>query len=101
LRHEASYQIARKVQLRVGKVRLFEYVVWGHTLPPSTEVDPIRGGFRIRIDQAALEKKRRAIAAHRSQTSGLIDDDPDGFRFTQSGLARFDLPYEFFLEGDA
>jgi LmbE family N-acetylglucosaminyl deacetylase len=99
--HEASYQIARKVQLRVGKVRLFEYVVWGHTLPPSTEVDPIRGGFRIRIDQAALEKKRRAIAAHRSQTSGLIDDDPDGFRFTQSGLARFDLPYEFFLEGDA
>jgi LmbE family N-acetylglucosaminyl deacetylase len=98
--HEASYQIARAVQRRFGKLRLFEYVVWGHTLPPSTEVDPI-GGFRVQVDQEALEKKRRAVAAHRSQTTSLIDDDPDGFRFTQSGLARFDLPYEFFFESDA
>jgi LmbE family N-acetylglucosaminyl deacetylase len=98
--HEASYQIACAVQRRTEEIRLFEYVVWGHTLPPSTEVDPI-GGFRIQIDQQALEKKRRAIAAHRSQTTNLIDDDPDGFRFTQSGLARFDLPYEFFFESDA
>jgi LmbE family N-acetylglucosaminyl deacetylase len=95
--HEASYQIARKAQRRVHEVRLFEYVVWGHTLPPSTEVDPIRSGFRLRID---LEKKRRAIAAHRSQTTDLIDDDPKGFRFAESGLARFDLPYEFFFESD-
>jgi LmbE family N-acetylglucosaminyl deacetylase len=99
--HEASCRIAREAQHRVGKLRLFEYVVWGHTLPASTEVDPIRGGFRIRIDEAALEKKRHAIAAHRSQTSDLIDDNPDGFRFTQSGLAHFDLPYEFFFESDA
>ena len=45
-----------------GELRLFEYVVWGHTLPPLTEVDPI-GGFRIQVDQKALEKKRSAIAA--------------------------------------
>ena len=99
--HEASYRIAREVQRRVGKVRLFEYVVWGHTLPPSTEVDPIRSGFRISIDQATMEKKRRAIAAHRSQTTALIDDDPSGFLFSQIDLAHFDLPYEFFLESDA
>jgi LmbE family N-acetylglucosaminyl deacetylase len=98
--HEASYRIARAVQRSSGELRLFEYVVWGHTLPPLTEVDPI-GGFRIQVDQKALEKKRRAIAAHRSQTTNLINDDPDGFRFTQSGLARFDLPYEFFFESDA
>jgi LmbE family N-acetylglucosaminyl deacetylase len=98
--HEASYRIAREVQRRVGELRLFEYVVWGPTLPPSTEVDTI-GGFRICIDHEALEKKRRAIAAHRSQTSDLIDDDPAGFRFAQSELGRFDLPYEFFFESDA
>jgi LmbE family N-acetylglucosaminyl deacetylase len=98
--HEASYRIARAVQRSSGELRLFEYVVWGHTLPPLTEVDPI-GGFRIQVDQKALEKKRRAIAAHRSQTTNLINDDPDGFRFTQGGLARFDLPYEFFFESDA
>jgi LmbE family N-acetylglucosaminyl deacetylase len=97
--HEASYQLARQVQRRVRELRLFEYVVWGPTLPPSTEVDTI-GGFRIRLNREALEKKRRAIAAHRSQTSNLIDDDPAGFRFTQSELGRFDLPYEFFFESD-
>jgi LmbE family N-acetylglucosaminyl deacetylase len=99
--HEASYQIAREVQRRVGGVRLFEYVVWGHTLPPSTEVDPIRSGFRISVDHDAHEMKRRAIAAHRSQTTALIDDDSVGFLFSQIDLAHFDLPYEFFLESDA
>ena len=99
--HEASYKIAREVQRRVGKVRLVEYVVWGHTLPPATEVDPARSGFRISVDHEAQEKKRRAIAAHRSQTTALIDDDPGGFLFSQIDLAHFDLPYEFFLESDA
>jgi LmbE family N-acetylglucosaminyl deacetylase len=98
--HQACYRIARAVQRRVEELRVFEYVVWGHTLPPLTEVDPI-SGFRIQIGKEALEKKRRAIAAHRSQTTDLIDDDPEGFRFTQSGLARFDLPYEFFFESGA
>ena len=65
------------------------------------EVDPIRSGFRIRIDHEAQEKKRRAIAAHRSQTTHLIDDDPAGFLFSQIDLAHFDLPHEFFLESAA
>ena len=99
--HEASYRIAREVQRRVGRVRLFEYVVWGHTLQPSTEVDPIRSGFRISIDHEAMERKRLAIAAHRSQTTALIDDDPGAFLLSQIDLAHFDLPYEFFLESDA
>jgi LmbE family N-acetylglucosaminyl deacetylase len=98
--HEASYRITREVQRRVGELRLFEYVVWGHRLPPSTEVDPI-SGFRIRIDDKVLQEKRRAIAAYRSQTTDLIDDDPAGFGFAENDLARFQLPYEFFLEADA
>jgi LmbE family N-acetylglucosaminyl deacetylase len=99
--HQASYQIARQVQSRVSKLKLFEYVVWGHTLPPSTEVGPIHTGFRIRIDEETLEKKRRAIAAHRSQTTNLIDDDPAGFLFAQIDRSPFDRRYEFFLESDA
>jgi LmbE family N-acetylglucosaminyl deacetylase len=98
--HQASYEIARQVQDRVGGLGLFEYVVWGHTLPPSAAVGPFRGGFKIRVDDEALRKKRRAIAAHRSQTSDLIDDDPDGFLFTQIDRAHFDRPYEFFLKSE-
>src|ERR1700683_1361707 len=33
-----------------------------------------------------------------SQTTDLINDDPNGFRLTDSDLARFDLPYESFFE---
>ena len=66
-----------------------------------TEVDPIRSGFRISIDDESQERKRRAIAAHRSQTSNLIADDPAGFLFSQIDLAHFDRPYEFFFESDA
>jgi hypothetical protein len=76
--HEASYRIARQVQRRVGEVRLFEYVVWGHALPPSTEVGPIQSGFRIRLDDETLEKKRRAIAAHpRRQAISSTTTPPD------------------------
>ena len=96
--HEASFRIAREVQRRVSEVRLFEYVVWGHTLAPSTEVGPIQSGFRICLDGETLERKRRAVAAYRSQTSDLIDDDPAGFLFSQIDRAHFNRPYEFFLE---
>jgi hypothetical protein len=36
---------------------------WGFDRSVTGEVEPIRGGFRILIDQDALEKKRCAIAA--------------------------------------
>jgi LmbE family N-acetylglucosaminyl deacetylase len=95
--HQASYWIARVVQQRVRELRLYEYTVWGSALPPATPVERSAEVFRIRIDPHQL-KKRRAIAAHRSQTTNLIRDDPHGFRLSASDLARFDLPYEFFFE---
>jgi LmbE family N-acetylglucosaminyl deacetylase len=97
--HQATYQLAREVQKRRSQLRLFEYVVWGAMLAPSSEVHPIKAGFRIYIGHV-IEKKRRAIASHRSQTTGLIDDDPEGFRLTLADLERFDLPYESFIECD-
>jgi LmbE family N-acetylglucosaminyl deacetylase len=95
--HQASYQIARGVQQQIPGLRLFEYTVWGWSLPPSTPVAPLTDGFRIRIDQQRA-RKQSAIAAHRSQTTELINDDPSGFRLTAADLARFDQPYEFYFE---
>jgi hypothetical protein len=46
-----------------------------------------------------LPAKRRAIAAHRSQTTDLIDDDPNGFRLPDEFLALFTRPFEVFLSG--
>lgn len=95
--HQASYKIARGVQNRVPHLRLFEYSVWGSALPPAMPIEEAFDGFRIDIaaDQA---RKRRAIAAHRSQTTDLIHDDPSAFRLSAEDLARFDLPYEVFFE---
>jgi hypothetical protein len=39
----------------------------------------------------------RAIAAHASQYSDLIADDPNGFRLPPELLSVIDLPYEVFL----
>ena len=43
-------------------------------------------------------RKRHAIQAHRSQMTGLIDDDPHGFQLPPALLAQFDHPREIFLE---
>ncbi len=98
--HQASYRIARGVQNRVPSLRLCEYSVWGSALPPRTPIEQNFGGFRIRIDGHQAEK-RRAIAAHRSQTTDMIDDDPSAFRLSAEDMARFDLPYEMFFEASA
>jgi LmbE family N-acetylglucosaminyl deacetylase len=97
--HQASYRLARAVQRRLPNVRLYEYAVWASELDAATPIERVRDGFRIYIGHT-LEKKRRAIAAHRSQTSDLIQDDPDGFRLTPVDLARFDRPFEFFFESE-
>jgi len=95
--HQASYRLARAVQSRAPSLKLFEYTVWGAALPPETRIEPAAGGFRLRIE-TWLGQKRRAIAAHRSQTTDLINDDPRAFQLSQSDLARFDTPYEVFFE---
>jgi LmbE family N-acetylglucosaminyl deacetylase len=94
--HQASYRLARAAQRRLTAVKLFEYTVWGATLPGATPVEPA-GGFRLEIGRR-LGQKRLAINAHRSQTADLISDDPNGFRLTETDLSRFGLPYEFFFE---
>jgi LmbE family N-acetylglucosaminyl deacetylase len=96
--HQASYLLARAAQRRVPDLGLYEYTVWGAALPPETPVEPANG-FRLDVERW-LTRKRLAIAAHRSQTTDLIDDDPGGFRLTPDDLARFDRPYEFFFESD-
>jgi LmbE family N-acetylglucosaminyl deacetylase len=97
--HQASYRLARVVQHRVAGVKLFEYSVWGSSLPPDTPLEAPCHGFRIPISPWR-QNELRAIAAHRSQTTNLIADDPNGFCLIASDLSRFDLPYESFFESD-
>lgn len=47
---------------------------------------------------SVMTQRNRAIAAHRSQVTRLIDDDPTAFYLSPELLTHFDAPRELFLE---
>ena len=95
--HEAAHFMAEAVAKRAGVPHL-AYPVWGWTVPHETPLGgPVPKGWRLDIARH-LPRKRAAIAAHASQYSDLIRDDPAGFRLPPGLLARFDQPWETFLE---
>ncbi|MXP63037.1 PIG-L family deacetylase [Roseomonas sp. M0104] len=96
--HQATHAMAAVVARQRGGLRHRAYPVWGHSLPAGAML-PGGAPRGARLDIAAqLPAKRRAVAAHRSQTTPLIDDDPEGFCLDAAMLARFDRPFEVFLE---
>ena len=96
--HEATARMARAVRLRMPELRLWAYPIWGWHLDPALPLDHAPpSGFRLDIAMHQIVK-RNAIAAHVSQMTGLIDDDPEGFRFTEATLAPFLGPFEYFIE---
>lgn len=95
--HAASAALARRARDLLGEVRLYAYPVWGWTLPPETETGAAPRGARLNVTRH-LPAKAAAIAAHRSQTTDLIADDPEGFRLEPAMLARFAGGYEIFLD---
>ena len=97
--HVASAAIARLAHRRVPDARLYAYPVWGLTLPDDAEVGGPPRGARLAVGPHRAAKAS-AIAAHRSQTTALIDDDPTAFRLDPAMLARFAGPYETFFEGE-
>ncbi len=61
--------------------------------------EPATRGTPWRLDVSAVrDRKRAAVAAHRSQTTALIDDDPDGFVLSPEILSRFDRGWELFWD---
>jgi LmbE family N-acetylglucosaminyl deacetylase len=95
--HQAAFALARLAHRHLAQTRLCAYPIWGFKLPPDQPLhmdDP--KGSRVWVREY-LPAKRRAIAAHGSQVSRLIDDDPNGFILGADDLARFDRPYEPYL----
>jgi len=94
--HRAAFEIVTAAS--GGNHRIIEYPIWlnhlatGADAPLSSEVE----AFRIDVS-SVLDSKQRAIMAHRSQTSGLINDDPDGFRLGTEILESFAAPFEVYL----
>ncbi len=92
--HQRVWRLARWIADRQG-CAMFGCPVWGRVRMPVRGVpsDNLRrfepGAFR--------ELKAQAVAAHASQMTGLIDDDPDGFRMPQDLAAHFVAANEIFI----
>ena len=96
--HRASWLIWANAA-RDGKLRRLEYLVWAFERAAQTEWPNADEARAFRVDIAPfLVRKRAAIAAHQSQISDLIDDDPTAFRLSPEVLAHFDKPLENWIE---
>ena len=103
--HRAAYQIlfaaAQNARLP-APLKFYEYPIWlweiaaSEDAPRACEVE----ARRVDISRVA-DKKLRAVAAHVSQITGLIDDDPEGFRLTPEILRHFARPLEIYFESRA
>lgn len=95
--HVAAAAMARAVCRHTPRLALWAYPIWGWHLADDVEIQQPLRGVRLDISENA-QAKRAAIAAHRSQMTNLIADDPDGFTFTEQTLAPFLGNYEYFIE---
>ncbi|RAK62237.1 PIG-L deacetylase family protein [Hymenobacter edaphi] len=101
--HRATYALARAaLPLLAQPPRLLEYVVWAwqRAAPADLPQPGEAQGWRLDIN-SVLGPKQRAIEAHRSQLTDLIDDDPTGFRLGPDMLAHFAQPFETYFETSA
>lgn len=97
--HEAVWLLARAVAPKLPRLpRWVEYPVWAWAHPSSEHAPRTNqaDAWRLEISDV-VEQKQTAIAAHRSQTTDLIADDPSGFRLSADFLAHFAVPFEVYL----
>lgn len=95
--HGAAAAIVDLVRAQRPGIRVLAYPVWGWTLPGDRDIG--EPGIGLRLDVSAVQSiKRRAVSAHRSQTTDLIADDPQGFRLADAMIERLCGPFELFVE---
>lgn len=98
--HQATWQIVDAVVAAMPTPpRVLEYPIWVWELAKREDAPTSADMSAWRLDiGATTEQKQAAIRAHVSQTTDLIDDDPDGFRLLPEVLAHFAEPWEIYLE---
>ena len=98
--HRATWQLLRAAVGRAGyAVHWMEYPIWVWETNDPEDLPTTAEGTWYKLKVAdVLSQKRRAIAAHRSQTTSLIDDDPEGFTLSPEMISHFTQSYEYYLE---
>jgi LmbE family N-acetylglucosaminyl deacetylase len=96
--HRAAWQlICDASQDLSDSPRLIEYPIWSENLQKPDRIDESVKAWRLDISNVVAQKQQ-AIAQYRSQTTNLIDDDPEGFCLAPEMLEKFARPWEVYLE---
>lgn len=98
--HRATWAIwATAMQVHNWRtMRSFEYLVWAFERAAQNEWPDTSEANALRVSIRGFERtKRAAIDAHASQTTHLIDDDPNGFWLSPEVIAHFETPHEAFI----
>ena len=95
--HQRTAALADRLVVLLPSLELWEYPIWGRFIEPRG----VGRGMSLRrfVTTAERERKRAAMAAHRSQMTGLIDDDPEGFVMSPLVQAHFLDTAELFIRG--
>jgi len=98
--HRATWQLIHAAVQRLSlSARLVEYPIWDWDPQQRRHGSDHERVSAWRLDiHSVVQLKQEAIAAYRSQTTDLIDDDPHGFQLTAAMLANFSHPWEVYLE---
>ncbi|MGN6634119.1 MAG: PIG-L family deacetylase [Oryzihumus sp.] len=95
--HSAAAAGASEAASAVGATSL-EYPVWAwHWATPADPRVPWGQLVRLPLDAAVRDRKRKALAAHRSQTQPLSDLPGDEALLAPGFIAHFDRPHELFV----
>jgi len=98
--HRATWRIFNAATAQIERrFRVLEYPIWLWEMAETADLPQEKNIkiWRLAIGEVIAEKQK-AIHAHVSQITDLIDDDPNGFRLSKEVLAHFDVPFEIYLE---
>jgi LmbE family N-acetylglucosaminyl deacetylase len=96
--HRATWQLINQALVGCALApRVIEYPIWDWDRAQHCPYPLSVTQWRLDISDT-VQIKQRAIAAYRSQTTSLIQDDPQGFRLTPQMLENFTHPWELYLE---
>lgn len=97
--HRATWKLAMAAaKENTSPTNIVEYPIWFWKNGSEDEIPDLSeyNFFRLDISSVARNKKL-AIAEHESQTTRLIDDDPQGFMLTQELLEPFTEKVEYYF----
>ncbi|MDF9797080.1 LmbE family N-acetylglucosaminyl deacetylase [Catalinimonas alkaloidigena] len=97
--HRASWEILRAALTESRMKTLWqEYFIWTWASVQAADLPRPEEGklWRLSVEES-LERKKKAIEAHVSQTTRMIDDDPEGFILKPEVITHFTQPFEVYL----